>query len=186
MKLAITGHTNIEKIYNLPLPLHGQIYDKTSWDKLYSQLYFGVLNFLEEKDLSFSELTFISGMARGVDEVWASIAKHNNIPLILSIPNSIAWHKSRPFSRGIRAQAIYYDWILNYDKLEVFEIRKDYNSPNCSENYPYANAARNQHMVDISDYVFSFKSYDSTGTDDCIKRAQQLNKYKGNLNNEYI
>jgi hypothetical protein len=36
-------------------------------------------------------------------------------------------------------------------------------------------------MVDISDGVFCYKSYDSTGTDDCIKRAKLQSKFVGNL-----
>jgi hypothetical protein len=77
----------------------------------------------------------------------------------------------------MRAQAIFYDYILSYDKLEIFEIKKIYNN----KEYYFANFARNQHMVNISDGVYCFKSYNSSGTDDCIKRAKEQNKFLGNI-----
>jgi hypothetical protein len=181
MKIAITGHTNIEKCIGIDLINNGDIYNGETFKIVYSTILSGLNNYLINNKMSLNDITFISGMARGVDEIWAAIAIHYYQPLIISVPNSVKWHKDRPPSRGTRAQAIYYDWILNYSRLTIQEIKKDYNSPNNIEIYPYANAARNQHMVDIADGVFSFKRYDSTGTDDCIKRAQKQNKYLGNL-----
>jgi len=179
MKIAITGHTNIEKACGLQLLQDGDIYDQNAWLEVYTTIETNLKKYLQSINKDIKDVTFISGMARGIDEIWAVIAIYNNCNLILSIPNSISWHKTRNRSRGIRAQAIYYDWILQHvPKENIFEIRKDYNG----ETYPYANAARNQHMVDIGNGVFSFKAYDSTGTDDCIQRAKKQNKYISNLN----
>lgn len=173
MKIAITGHTNIEKSLNLLLIAdNGQKYNEDAFKK--------VFNYISEGLKKYNNPTIISGMARGVDEVFAFYAIKNNLPLILSVPNSIKWHKNRNLSRNMRAQAVYYDKILDYDKLEIYEIKKEYNG----NTYPFANFARNQHMVDIADGIFSFKTYDSTGTDDCIKRAKQQQKYLGNLYND--
>jgi predicted Rossmann fold nucleotide-binding protein DprA/Smf involved in DNA uptake len=176
MILAITGHTNIEKAVGLPLKYpNGIKYDKKAFDIVYSKIETHLKNYCSSHNIDFSSLTFVSGMARGIDEVFAILAIRNNLNLILSIPSSIQWHKNREFSRNMRAQAIYYDRILSYQKLTIFEIKKSYN------NAYFVNMARNQHMVDISDGVFSFKSYNSSGTDDCIRRAKKSDKYLGNI-----
>lgn len=179
MKIAITGHTNIEKAVGLELKYpNGSNYDKNAFEIVYNEIESGLKLFCEKEKIDFNSLILISGMARGVDEVFAIVAIRNNLELILSIPGSIHWHKNRGLSRDMRAQAVYYDKILKYDKLiEKNEIGKNYNE----ETFYLVNLARNQHMVDIADGVFCFKSYDSTGTDDCIKRAKKKGNFLGNL-----
>lgn len=170
MKIAITGHTNIEKAVGMDLyHPNGLIYNDEAFKKVYRMIDDGMS--------IYKNATIISGMARGVDELFAFYAIKNKLPLILSVPNSVAWHKNRDLSRNMRAQAVFYDEILKYNNLTIFEIKKDYNRG----NYLFANFARNQHMVDIADGVLCFKSYKSSGTDDCIKRAKNLNKFLGNL-----
>ena len=97
-------------------------------------------------------------------------------------------HKDRSLSRGLRAQAIWYDYILKYPGIvKVNEVGKDYDTNNSGTGkYPLVNLARNQNMVDISTGVFCYRisDYDSTGTDDCIKRAKQQNKFLCNLRGE--
>ena len=168
--IALTGHTNIEKALDLKLiDDTGQKYNQAAFSEVFKMM--------SEKLSIYDKPVLVSGMARGADEVFAFYAIKHNLELILSIPNSITWHKNRGLSRGLRAQAIFYDYILEYNKLTIYEIKKDYNN----NIYQFANFARNQHMVDISDGVFSFKSYESTGTNDCIKRAEEQNKYLGNI-----
>ena len=36
-------------------------------------------------------------------------------------------------------------------------------------------------MIDISKVVVSYKKYNSSGTDHCIKEAKKRNKYLGNI-----
>lgn len=179
MKIAITGHTNIEKAMGLELKYpNGSNYDKNAFELVYAEIESGLKAFCEEKNIDFQTLTLISGMARGVDEVFAIVAIRNNLNLIISIPGSVKWHRTRSLSRDMRAQAIYYDKILHYEKLiEQYEIGKDYNG----DIYYLVNLARNQHMVDIADGVFCFKAYDSTGTDDCVKRSKKKGNFLGNL-----
>lgn len=179
MIISITGHTNIEKALGMELDSpNGVSYNKDAFYRVYSDILEGLNKFCKKNNIGLSDLTLVSGMARGVDEVFAFVAIRNNLKLILSIPGSTSWHKHRGFSRDMRAQAIYYDKILEYkDILEVVQVSKSYNNG----NYHLVNLARNQHMVDISDGVFCYKSYDSTGTNDCIKRAKLQNKFLGNL-----
>lgn len=179
MKVAITGHTNIEKALGVELKHeNGQKYDSVVFEKVYNQILENLKFFCKKEKINFKDLTLISGMARGVDEVFAILAIRNQLSLILSIPATIRWHKGRSLSRGMRAQAVYYDRILAYENIvSIHEISKDYND----QQFPLVNLARNQHMVDIADGVFSYKAYDSTGTNDCISRAKKVNKYLVNL-----
>ena len=182
MKIALTGHTNIEKCYGYKIINGGEKYNNDCFELAYNEIYDSLRLLCKLNNLKFEELTLISGMARGADEVFAEIAYRNNLKLILSIPHSVNWHKNRSNRRTIdkeeiRAQAIEYDKYLNYDKSEIFEIKKNYNN----EQFMFANFARNKHMVDVCDYLISFKRYDSTGTDHCIKEGNKQNKYFGNV-----
>jgi len=182
--VSITGHTNIEKALGLDLVQeHGATYNKEAFYKVYSEILEGLIAFCKEKQIQLSDLTLVSGMARGVDEVFAFVAIRNGLKLILSIPGSISWHRNRTLSRNMRAQAIYYDEILAYNNLvNTVEVTKSYNGG----NFNLVNLARNQHMVDISDGVFCYKSYESTGTNDCILRAKKQNKFIKNLSNSNL
>lgn len=169
-----------------PEKKQNQEYDFIIYKKSYKEISDMIDRFLMKEDINKEQLVLISGMARGADEIFAHYAMNNNLPLILSIPNSIKWHKERGFSRGIRAQAIKYDEILEYVKQrqingclysKINEIRKEYKG----KEYKYANFARNQNIIDESDYVISYKKSASVGTNDAIKAAQRDNKYYGNV-----
>ncbi len=191
MKIALTGHTNLEKCYGYEINKEGEVYSKDAFELCYNEIYNALIEVCNLNGLKFDDLTLVSGMARGADEVFAEIAYRNNLKLILSIPHSISWHKNRANTRKfgkdiVRSQAIEYDKYLNYEKAEIYEIKKNYNN----ETFIYANFARNKHMVDICDLLISFKKYDSTGTDHCIKEGKKQNKYFGNtgeinLKNEF-
>ncbi len=176
MKIAFTGHTNIEKANGKEIAQNGTLYNPEILKQVVDEITFTLFNWCKEKGINFYELEIISGMARGVDEVVALMAIQHNLKLILAIPNSVSWHKNRAPSRDVRAQAIYYDYILEYNKLEINQIKKDYGT-----GHPFANFARNQFMVDIADKVFSYKKYNSTGTDHCIKAAKKKGNYQGNI-----
>lgn len=179
MKIAITGHTNIEKACDLELVSpNGTKYNREALEILISNIDIFVANLLQQHELSKKQLTLISGMARGVDEAFAIFAIRNQIPLILSIPGSLDWHSKRGLSRGMRAKAIYYPQIVSAPNIiGIYEISKSYGQG----GHQFVNMARNQHMVDIADGVISYKSYDSSGTDDCIERAVLAGKYLGNV-----
>lgn len=178
MKIALTGHTNIEKCYGLKITNDGNVYNKEAYDKAYNEIENEIFNIINNYGINIEEVTLISGMARGADEILAEIAYRNNMNLILSIPHTIQWHKNRDVStKGTRVQALEYDKYLNYEKSKIFEIKKSYGSG----NHLYANFARNQHMVDNCDILISFKRYDSSGTDHCIKEGKKQNKYLGNV-----
>jgi hypothetical protein len=171
--LAFTGHTNIEKCYNIEqIP---EIYN----EEVYNSCYGDIKSYIDSyiKKHQNEKIIIITGMARGVDEVAGLVAMDLGLDIICSVPHSIEWHKNRETIPGRgRAQAIYYDKFLEYPKASWVEIKKSY-----SGGHKFANFARNCFMVDIATDVVSFKQYDSSGTDHCIKYAKKEGKYIGNI-----
>lgn len=178
MIIGITGHTNIEKATGIKLLESGEVYNQESVEFIIRQIELVLRGICDLYNTEFNDLTLVSGMARGVDEIFAEVAYRNQLKLILTIPNSIKWHKNRDRSRGVRAQAINYDRYLTYENtIEVLEIPKVYNG----KVYKFANFARNQSIIDESNIVISYKSYDSAGTNDAIAGAKAAGKYFGNV-----
>ena len=123
----------------------------------------------EIPNIENKDVIFVSGMARGADEIFADIAIELNKKLILCVPNSVKWHKSQ------KKSAIKYDEILQYNKVEAKENKKDYNDGNYYTGYN----ARNQAMIDLIDnegFLLAFCRYDSSGVIDTIKSAKKANK----------
>jgi hypothetical protein len=178
MIVGITGHTNIEKASGKKINGVGAEYDLESYETVLADIEKVLHIVADEYQIAFNDMTLVSGMARGIDEIFAEIAVRNNLKLILSIPNSIGWHKNRNLSRGVRAQAINYDRYVKYvNTVSIVEVKKDYRG----KVYQFANFARNQNIIDESNLVLSYKAYDSTGTDDAIRAAKDANKYFGNV-----
>lgn len=170
--LAFTGHTNIEKCYNIE-----QIPEKYNHE-VFCCCYYDIKNYIDSyiKKYPNEKIIIITGMARGVDEVAGHIAIDLGLDIICAVPHSIEWHKNRENTSKGRVQAIYYNRFLKYEKASWVEIKKFY-----SGGHKFANFARNCFMVDIATDVVSFKQYDSTGTDHCIKYAKSEGKYIGNI-----
>jgi len=182
--IGFTGHTNIEKANGIEIKDNGRIYNNEIYEKVLNEIKASINELKKVKNIK--DIGIVSGMARGVDEIAAYYAIINNLPLILSIPNSIKWHRNRPFSRGVKAQAIKYDEIIKYvlnrinngcKYSKINEISSNY----LGIQYKYANEARNQNIIDASTYVISYLKYPSTGTLDGIKKAKEKNKYFINI-----
>lgn len=170
--LAFTGHTNIEKCYGIGQT--PEIYNTESFESCYAD----IKNYIDSyiKKYSNEKIIIITGMARGVDEIAGLVAMDLCLDIVCAVPHSIDWHKNRENTSKGRVQAIYYDKFLQYSKASWREIKKPY-----SCGHQFVNFARNCFMVDIATDVVSFKQYDSTGTDHCIKYAKSQNKYIGNI-----
>lgn len=170
--LAFTGHTNIEKCYGVE-----QIPEKYNTEA-FESCYLDIKNYIDSYILKYSneKIIIITGIARGVDEIAGLVAMDKGLEIICSVPHSIEWHKNRENTSKGRVQAIFYDKFLQYSRSSWCEIKKSY-----SGGHQFANFARNCFMVDIATDVVSFKQYDSTGTDHCVKYAKSQNKYVGNI-----
>ncbi len=174
MKIAITGHRDIEK--SLGYSAHdnqGQSYNVEAFRHASHVMY----KFIHDIRSRHEHVTFGSGMARGWDEILALVAIALNVDLELFVPANIQWHQHRALSGGSRPQAIHYQDILDKVSLDkVHEIPKSYGT-----GHMFANFARNQAMIDWSNEIYSFKYFKSTGTDHAIRSAKVCNKYKGNI-----
>jgi len=170
MKIAITGHVNIEKANNYKL-VDFRKYNDEVFQKVYNEIESMMNKIIIDLSIDKDKLILYSGMARGVDEIFALYAIKNNIALFAVIPYKIFWHKSR------KESAIEYDKILEYAKKTAGykEVKKGY------KNTPNSYFARNQFMVDEADMVISYLKYPSSGTLDTINRAKKVDKYYGNI-----
>lgn len=170
--LAFTGHTNIEKCYGIE-----QIPEKYNHEA-FESCYADIKNYIDFyiKKYPNEKIVIITGMARGVDEIAGHVAMERGLEIICAVPHSIEWHKNRENTSKGRVQSIYYDKFLDYSKATWVEIKKSY-----SGGHQFANFARNCFMVDIATDVVSFKQYNSSGTDHCIKYAKKEGKYIGNI-----
>ena len=184
--LAFTGHTNIEKCYGEKQLPDGFSYNCSEvngiGDDAVNKLYRQIKKAIEK----FNEMTpngikprVIVGMARGLDEIAGIVAMDMDLEIVCCVPHTIEWHATRPPTNKGYVQARYYNRFLNYPKAFWIEVKKTYSS-----GWPFANFARNALMVDIANKVLSFKCYDSTGTDHCIKLAKKANKYAGNISKD--
>lgn len=172
LKLAVTGHVNIEKANGKEM-LDPQEYDPDVFDMVKREIERMLAAVIEKEEIESKNLTLITGMARGVDDIVALYAMEHNLPLIAAIPYRLSWHRARKDS------AIEYDRIIEYiDKRDdslYKEIEKGF------EETPNAFFARNQYMVDEADLVVSYLKYRSTGTLDTIGRAKAAEKYFCNI-----
>ncbi len=148
MKLAITGHR--------PHKLNNE-YD----------LYGPVSTFLKEeltkilRALKPEEI--LTGMALGVDQLFALIAINEGIKVHASIP--CANHESR----WPRKSRELYHKILKDDLVQVYMV----------DDGPYAPwkmQKRNQYMVDKCDKLIAVWDGSSGGTANCIKYAQEVGR----------
>jgi len=182
--LAITGHANIEKAVHETSVYNG--YNEEVYKKFELDVKLAIEKICLKYNLKQENLVLISGMARGVDEIFALYAVQHNLDLILAVPNSVWWHKNRdPRNDGTKAQAEKYEEILKYVKTKekektgsgIFEIKKNYRG----KEYQYANFARNDFMVFNSDGIISHKIDKSPGTSHAVESAIAAGKYLGNI-----
>ncbi len=148
MKIAITGHrpNKLGNEYNQNGPI-------SQWIK--NQL----IQIVKDKNPT----QMISGMALGVDQIWALIAVWYNIPLLAAIPcigQEKVWPKSSQDT---------YNNILKYEKCEKIIVS------NCTYNSTVMQK-RNEFMCDNSDMLICVWDGTKGGTKNCVDYAQKINK----------
>lgn len=153
MKIAITGHR--------PNKL-GNDYDLTS--PLISKIKNEICSILTDPIIvDPTDLTLITGMALGIDTLFAKIAIENNIPFIAAIPCAQQYYTWPQKSKEV--------WMdITDHKLCTKEyISHAPYSPQCMQ-------ARNRWMVDSCDILIAVWDESSGGTANCVKYAQSKNK----------
>src|SRR5688572_1461344 len=141
MVLAITGHR--------PNKL-GNDYDLTS------DLILKIRHKLERIIVDKKPTTMISGMALGIDTLWAELALKHNVPLVAAIPckgHSAKWPQ-RSVDRYMR--------ILNHHLTKMHFVSSEGYTNTCMQD-------RNKWMVDNADALVAVWNGSSGGTANCVK-----------------
>jgi len=105
----------------------------------------------------------ISGMALGVDQIWAVCGIRRNIPVIAAIP--CRSHSSRWPVRSVRL----YNSILGNKLVETHLVTNDTYTTGCMQ-------VRNRWMIDNSDRIVAVWDGSSGGTANCIEAARELQR----------
>jgi len=148
MTIAITGHrpNKLGNDYDLKSPLIERI---------------NIL--LEEIILNYQPDFMISGMALGIDTLWARLAIKNDIKLIAAIPfenQDVMWVE--------KSRKIYHDLLS-----------KAWNVVNVSGQTRYKPEymqMRNEWMVDKCDILVAVWNGSKGGTGNCVQYAQRVGK----------
>ncbi len=155
MKIAITGHrpNKLGDDYDLTSPLILSI-------KQYLQ------DMLDDHMLHAtdnSDITLISGMALGIDTLWAELAIENGLQLIAAIPcqnHESLWSK---------ASIERYHKILNNPLTTIIMVTNEPYSGICMQK-------RNEYMVNNCDLLVSVWDGTSGGTGNCVTYAKSVGR----------
>ncbi len=154
MKIAITGHrpNKLDNDYDLKSPLIGHIKSE-------------ILRILIPITLDESKdpLTLITGMALGIDTLFALIAIELNIPFIAAIPcinHSSKW--------TYQSSKLYDEILANPLCNRILVYTGEYNNTCMQE--------RNEWMVNNCDLLIAVWDNSPGGTANCVKYAKSQNK----------
>jgi len=148
MKVAITGHrpNKLNDEYDLDGPCTE--YLKSELQKIIDD---------------WEPAKLISGLALGVDTIWALLAVKNNLPLIAAVPFA-GQEKRWPKPSQER-----YQKILRYSQAEKVIVSE-------GAYAPWKMQVRNKYMVNECDKLVAVWDRTGGGTYNCVKYAQQNNK----------
>lgn len=152
MNIAITGHR--------PNKL-GNDYDLTSL--LIDKIEYEILKILTDEEYSGRDVKLITGMALGIDTLFAKIAVELKLPFIAAIPctqQHAKWFQ--------KSKETYLD-LINHPLCEkVYVTDKPY-TPDCMQK-------RNEWMVDECDLLIAVWDGSSGGTKNCYDYAKARGK----------
>lgn len=151
MKIAITGHrpNKLGNDYSLTSPLIIRIKEH--------------LESIIDK-YAKHRLTLISGMALGIDTLWAQLAVENNIPFIAAIPDLAQADRWPP-----KSQTVYYrllekaQEVVNVSKSTIYKIEHL--------------QQRNIWMVDNCNLLIAVWDGTPGGTANCINYAHSVKRF---------
>jgi uncharacterized phage-like protein YoqJ len=174
MKIAITGHR--------PNKL-GNDYDLTS--PLILSIKKEIIDNLKAVRYAFPNLTLITGMALGIDTLFAQIAIDLNIPFIAAIPfigQETKWNdKTRQeyhnlLNKSYNIMIVDRGYDVTYpaylERRNMLIIDKQLHN----QYSPAKMQQRNIWMVDNCDILIAVWDGSSGGTANCVKYAESVNK----------
>jgi len=111
---------------------------------------------------SHNNLELLTGMALGVDMIWAQLAIHNNIPFIAYIP-----FKGQELKWPEKSQKLYHQLLSKAEKIII-----------CSPGSYSAQKMqiRNIKMVDDSNLLVAVFDGTTGGTYNCVQYAESISK----------
>lgn len=148
MKIAVTGHRP-NKLGN-EYALHGPYSDYIRAE-------------LQKVIDSYKPTAIISGMALGVDTIWALLGITNSVPVIAAIPckgQDSKWPKNA---------RVLYQMILSYPLVTIEMVSNELYSFTCMQN-------RNKWMVDNCDFLVAVWDGSEGGTANCVDYALKAKK----------
>lgn len=186
MKIAITGHrpNKLNNDYDLKSPLIQAITDRIV-DILVSSSPSMSISYKRERatntivDKKIENITGITGMALGIDQLYAKICIQFNIPFIAAIP-----FKGQESMWPSKSKVKYYELLLhakyiyivdekryaNWKEFEVYTVDPTRYSPDKMQK-------RNEWMIDQltepEDKLIAVWDGSSGGTANCVKYAQE-------------
>lgn len=173
MKIAITGHrpNKLGNDYDLTGPLIGTIRKK-----IYEVLRDCITSGYPDIDNMRKQLTLITGMALGIDTLFAQLAIELDIPFIAAIPFAGQYRKWQESS--VR---IYHDILIKAQSIQVVDINKNVNySEYCKlPETAFSNKKmqdRNIWMVDNCNLLIAVWDGSSGGTKNCVDYAMTTDK----------
>lgn len=148
MKIAITGHrpNKLGNDYNLSSPLILHIKEK-----------------LQEVIDKENPEKLISGMALGIDTLWAKLAHENGIQLIAAIPC-----KNQDKMWVSQSKELYHN-LLNHPLTTIVYVSEENYTLSCMQD-------RNVWMVDECDLLVAVWDGTSGGTCNCVEYAKNQRK----------
>lgn len=150
MKIAITGHrpNKLNGDYNLTGPL--------------------VIAFIRpelQKIIDTVKPTLlISGMALGIDTLWAQMAIDNKIPFLAALP---CWEQDSQWPNISRSR---YHSILKNPLCTTHFVHEGYYNNFCMQK-------RNEYMVNACDFLIAVWDGTPGGTANCLRYAEQTGRF---------
>lgn len=149
MIIAVTGHrpNKLGNEYDMRGPASTKIYNKL----------------LEIVDSRKPNL-LITGMALGVDMIWANVAIRKNIPFIAAVP---CYNQENKWPKQSQ---LLYSRIINDPLCTLFYVTEKEYTPQCMQ-------ARNKWMVNECDTLIAVWDGSEGGTYNCVNYAISKNKH---------
>lgn len=160
MRIAITGHrpNKLDSDYNLVGPLTKAIITE-----------------LATIVVKLKPIIMISGMALGVDTMWAALAVNSNTPLIAALPfrgQESKWSNTSKIMYYTilgKAQSIY---LCDEERYEIMSYFNNYIPiPYSIEVVKHWMQKRNEWMVNNCDLLIAVWNGSNGGTANCVKYA---------------
>ena len=162
MKIAITGHrpNKLGNDYDLVSPMIQKI-QNAILSALISNCEMDLTG--DGELVKFPNLTLITGMALGIDTLFAKIAIANNIPFIAAIPCKKQW------ARWPKKSQMTWFEIVQHPLCTKHYVSRELYSSKCMDK-------RNEWMVDNCDLLIAVWDETPGGTYNCIKYAIEKDK----------